>query len=77
MKLPHEPSDESIQQVEVKIINNLHYSHYYIEHTGETNDEHLCRALKLTIDELLNIEGTNELYGRADKKINRVQYYCV
>lgn len=40
----------------MKTINDLGFSHYYIENTAEMDDEKLAKVLKYTIDELLNIE---------------------
>ena len=37
-------------------INDLNYSHFYLPLEKDTSDDHVLRALKLEIDELLNLE---------------------
>ena len=37
-------------------INGLEFHHLYYPHTKETSEDNLGKALKLMIDELLNLE---------------------
>ena len=55
LPVDHEQNYE-VEKIKVQKINGLHFSHYYYSHTKDTNDESLAKMLKITIDDLLNLE---------------------